>query len=422
MYALSRHCRLCQGIILATLLLLSGFLSPSNALAQQLDILLKGGRVIDPRNGIDSVLDVGIADGRIAEVASNIPEERSDLVVDVDGMYVTPGLIDTHVHVFHRGAARAIKPDVFTFRSGVTTVVDGGTSGWRNFPQLKEEVIDVARTRVLVFLSIVGVGSAYYPTESRIATQNVADMDPVLAAFRAEEFEEIVGFKAQHYQGPDFTPVERAVDAGNRAGLPVMVDFGSHNPPLSLETLLMEKLRPGDIYTHTYYSSRGREGPVDEAGQVKPFIFAAKERGLRFSVGHGGGGFQYAQAVPAIEQGFLPDVIDTDTHIRSVNGGMKDMTNLMSKFLALGLSVQDVILRTTWNPAKIIQREDLGHLSVGAEADVAVFSLREGDFGFMDAREIRLPGTRKFEAELTIRAGRIVWDLNGIAALNTEMQ
>ncbi len=385
--------------------------------AQEFTILLKGGHVIDPRNGIDGPMDVAITGDRIAAVGADIPPQDAQRVIDVAGFYVTPGIIDMHAHVFHRGAARAIKPDVFTFRSGVTTVVDGGTSGWRNFPQLKEEVVDVAQTRVLAFLSIVGVGSAYYPTESRITTQNVADMDPALAAFRAEEFPDIiVGIKAQHFEGPDYTPVERAVDAGNRAGLPVMVDFGGHDPPLSLETLLMEKLRPGDIYTHAYYSSRTREGPVDSQGRVKPYIFAAKQRGILFNVGHGGGGFQWDQAVPAIEQGLLPDVIDTDTHITSVNGGMKDMANLMSKFLSLGMSLRDVILRTTWNPAKIMQREDIGHLSVGAEADVAVFNLREGSFGFLDARGQRRPGTQKLEAELTLRAGRVVWDLNGLAA------
>jgi dihydroorotase len=402
--------------VAACLALLACVTAPPTAVAQQIDLLLKGGHVIDPRNGIDEPRDVAIAGGRILEVAPNIALARARRVVDVSGLYVTPGIIDMHAHVFHQEAARAIKPDVFTFRSGITTVVDGGTSGWRNFPLLKEQTIDAAATRVLAFISIVGVGSAY-PTTSRITTQNVADMDAVLTAFRVREYPDIiVGVKAQHYEGPDFTPVDRAVEAGTRANVPVMVDFGGHDPPLSLRTLLLEKLRPGDIYTHTYYSARTREGPVDPNGSVKPYISDAQRRGILFAVGHGGGGFQWVQAVPAFRQGFVPDIIDTDTHTTSVNGGMKDMANLMSKFLSLDMPLPDVILRTTWNPARAIKREDLGHLSAGAEADVAVFRLHEGNFGFMDARGTVRPGSKKLEAELTVRAGRIVWDLNGIAA------
>jgi dihydroorotase len=410
-----RNCRVFAGARLVVFL--ACLLSAPEARAQQIDLLLKGGHLIDPRNVIDGAMDVAIGGGRILQVAPEISPDAARRVVDVTGLFVTPGIIDMHVHVFHQEAARAIKPDVFTFRSGVTTVVDGGTAGWRNFPLLKEQTIDVSSTRVLAFISIVGVGSAY-PTQSRITTQNVADMDPVLTAFRIREYPNIiVGVKAQHFEGPDYTPVDRAVEAGNRANVPVMVDFGGHDPPLSLEKLLLERLRPGDIYTHTYYSAGTREGPVDASGQVKPYIFDAQRRGVLFAVGHGGGGFQWVQAVPAFQQGFFPDIIDSDTHTMSVNGGMKDMANLMSKFLSLDMPLQEVVLRNTWNPAKAIQRDDLGHLSPGAEADVAVFRLREGDFGFMDARGTVRPGRKKLETELTIRAGRVVWDLNGIAAL-----
>lgn len=376
--------------------------------AQGIDILLKGGHVIDPRNGIDGPMDVAIAGDRIVQVAADIPAAGADQVVDVSGLYVTPGLIDMHAHVFYREAARAIKPDVFTFRNGVTTVVDAGTSGWRNFPQMKEESIDISRTRVLAFLSITGVGSSYYPTESRIETQNVGDMDPVLTAFRVREFPDIiVGIKAQHYQGTDYIPEERAVIAAEMAGgVPVMYDYGGRR---SLEHLFRNIMRPGDIYTHTYTN-----------GRVWPLMAEAKAKGILFSVGHGGGGFQWENAIPGIRAGNLPDVIDTDTHMRSINDGMKDMTNLMSKFLAVGMSFQDVILRTTWNPAQAMKREDLGHLSVGSEADVAVFSVRDGQFGFIDAGGTRYPGTQRVDAELTIRAGDIVWDLNGLAAPGYE--
>jgi dihydroorotase len=155
---------------------------------------------------------------------------------------------------------------------------------------------------------------------------------------------------------------------------------------------------------------------VDEDGNVKPFIFEAQKRGIKFDVGHGGGAFSWRQAIPSIKQGFLPDVISSDLHAESMNTGFKDMANLLSKFLNMGLTLQEVILRATWNPAMVIKREDLGHLGIGAEADVAVFNLREGDFGFMDIRRTKLMGKRKLEAELTLRAGRIVWDLNGLSA------
>lgn len=187
----------------------------------------------------------------------------------------------------------------------------------------------------------------------------------------------------------------------------------------------MQHLRPGDIFTHTYsYGPSNRETVVDEEGKVKPFIFEAQKRGINFDVGHGGGAFSWRQAIPSIQQGFYPDVISSDLHTQSMNSGFKDMANLLSKFLSMGLSLQEVVLRSTWNPATVIKREDLGHLSIGAEADVAVFNLREGDFGFMDIRKTKHKGSHKLEAELTLRAGRIVWDLNGISAplWETELQ
>lgn len=387
--------------------------------AQDFDLLLKGGHVIDPRNDRNEQLDVAVQDGKVARVAADIPAESARQVVDVSGLYVTPGLIDLHVHVFHgtddayiANSYVSVPPDGFTFRAGVTTVVDAGSSGWKNFRRFKEQTIDRAQTRVLAFLNIVGVGMV-----GRLEEQDVMDMNPVQTAHMIERLfpEHIVGIKAAHYWG-DFTQVERAVEAGKRANVPVMVDFGEHDPPLSLETLFMEKLRPGDIFTHTFSHVNGREAVVDDGGRVKPFVFRARERGIIFDTGHGGGSFVWHQAVPAVEQGFCPDVISTDLHTQSMNGGMKDMTNTMSKFLNIGLSLPDIIARSTWNPARIIRREDLGHLSEGAEADVAVFHIRDGDFGFIDTRGRMKKGSRRLEALLTLRAGDVVWDLNGIAA------
>jgi dihydroorotase len=195
-----------------------------------------------------------------------------------------------------------------------------------------------------------------------------------------------------------------------------MIDFGGSNPELALDKLFLEKLRPGDIFTHAYAHVNGRTPIVDENGKVRDYVFKAQKRGIVFDVGHGGGSFLFEQAVPAIKQGLKPDVISTDLHTGSMNGGMKSLNNVMSKFLNMGLTVQEVLAATTSRPAKYIQRKDLGHLSVGAEADVVIHNLRKGDFGFIDVQGKRMRGDQKLECELTLRAGKIVYDLNGLAS------
>jgi dihydroorotase len=388
-------------------------------LAQPSDLLLRGGRLLDFKNGVDAVRDVAIAGGKIVEVAERIDESQAARTVDARGFLVVPGLVDLHAHVFfgtepnadYSNGYNALPPDGFTFRSCVTTVVDTGGSGWRNFPQFKGQVIDRSQTRVLALLNIVGSGMKGGPVE-----QNLLDMDPKLTALRAREFPEIVvGVKVAHYRGSEWDPVDRAVEAGRQAGIPVMVDFGSHDPPLSLEDLLLTHLRPGDILTHTYAQVEGRIAVVDAAGRLQPFVRKARERGIVFDVGHGGGSFVFGQARAAMEQGFPPDTISTDLHRTSMNAGMKDMLNVMSKLVALGMSVEDAVRAATSSAARAIHRDDLGHLGVGAEADIAVLSVREGDFGFLDVLGGRHEGQKKLECELTLRAGTVVWDLNGVA-------
>ena len=306
----------------------------------------------------------------------------------------------------------ALPPDGFSFRSGVTTLVDVGGAGWRNFRTFKEQTIDRSKTRVLSFLNIVGTGMKGGAIE-----QNVNDMDSKLTAMVAKQFpEHIVGVKLAHYSGFDWTPTERAVEAGKLADIPVMIDFGGSQPELSLETLFMEKLRSGDIFTHAYAHVNGRIPLVNEQGKVEDFAWAAQKRGIIFDVGHGGGSFLFEQVVPAMKQGFKPNTISTDFHTGSMNGGMKDISNVMSKFLNMDMSLAEVIATTTWNSAKAIKREDLGHLSVGAVADITILNLREGNFGFIDTKRKRMKGTKKLECELTIRDGNVVYDLNGLAA------
>ena len=403
-------------------LLLCFLFGSGRTLAQEIELLLKGGHVIDPKNGIDSPMDVAISAGKIVRVAANIPAASAKKVVDVKGLYITPGLIDMHAHVFSGNTPDAyiadgftsLPPDGFTFRTGVTTVVDAGSSGWRNFRKFKAQTIDKSQTRVLAFLNIVGTGMA-----SRFEEQDQTDMNPVMTANMIKKLfpAYIVGIKSAHYWG-DYAQVEKAVKAGKLADVPVMVDFGEHRPPLSIEKLFKDYLRPGDIFTHTFANGGAdRETVVDEKGKVKPFVFEAQKRGLIFDVGHGGGAFSWIQAIPAFQQGFKPNVISTDLHTDSMNGGMKGLDNVISKFLAMGMSLPDAILRVTWNPAQVIKRPELGSLSVGSEADVAVFNLRKGSFGYLDVRRLRLHGDKKLEAELTVRAGRIVWDLNGISGV-----
>jgi len=378
------------------------------------DLLLQGGHVIDPKNNISAAKDVAIRDGKIAAVSDHIDPMQAFKVVDVRGLYVTPGLVDIHVHVYagtgepgSYAGDNSLYPDGFTLRVGVTTVADAGCSGYRNFQDFKQRIIDRSSTRVLAFLNIVGHGMRGPKYEN-----DLSDMEAKPAADTALRYKGIiVGIKTAHYSGPEWTPVEHAVEAGTLANIPVMVDFGANRPERPMSELVTRKLRPGDIYTHMYSGLRNEQ---DSSGDVNPAMWEARKRGVIFDVGHGGGSFAWRIAVPAIKEKFLPDSISTDLHVASMNSGMKDMLNVMSKFLAMGLSVDEVVARSTWNPAREIHREELGNLSVGAPADVAVLRVEQGQFGFTDMYGARLRGDRKFTCELTLRDGKVVYDLNGI--------
>lgn len=396
---------------------------PSIVFSQQYDLLLKGGHLIDAKNEVNSQLDIAVEGDVIARVERNIPESHAEQVIDVSGLYVVPGLVDIHAHVFHgtdqdrylSNSYYAVEPDSYSFKYGVTTMVDVGGAGWKNFEQFKKQTIDNSQTRVLSFLNIIGEGMKGGHFE-----QNLNDMDPKMTALVARQNSEfVVGLKIAHYRGHDWEPIDRIIKAGEMADVPVMVDFGSADPPLSLETLVMEKFRPGDIYTHTYGGGGdGRQAIVDENGDLRKGMLEAQQRGVIFDVGHGGASFRFNHAIPALEQGFKPNTISTDLHQGSANAGMKNMLNVMSKFLNMGLPLQEVIHKSTWIPAQVIKREDLGHLTEGAEADIAVLSLKEGKFGFVEARppSLKMEGSQMLESELTIRAGNIVWDLNGLSA------
>ncbi len=377
------------------------------------DMLLKGGHLVDPKNGVSAVRDVAIRGGRVVAVGEAIDPGRSFKVIECRGLYVTPGLIDLHVHVFagtnepgSYAGDNSVYPDGYTFRSGVTTVVDAGCAGWRNFETFRNTVIDRARTRVLALANIVGHGMRGGAIE-----QDLSDMEAAPTAALAKDHSDvIVGVKTAHYAGPEWEPVEEAVRAGEIAGIPVMVDFGTGRPERPIETLLGEKLRAGDIYTHCFSGNR-RE--LLEDGTPNPALFVGRDRGVKFDVGHGGGSFKWSVAAKCLEAGFPPDTISTDLHIGSMNAGMQSQTSTMSKFLALGESLDEVILQSTWAPAREIGREELGHLTAGATADIAILRKESGEFGFVDSFGARQDGTERLVCEMTLKEGRLVWDLNG---------
>jgi dihydroorotase len=406
-----------KNIVTALAVVASIAVTPIVGAAQTYDLLLQGGHLIDPRNDISGVRDVAIAAGKIAAVASKIDAAGIAKVIDARGLIVTPGLVDIHTHVYagtgEKGSYagdNSVYPDLPALRSGVTTVVDAGGSGWRNFEDFKQRIIDRAKTRVLAFLNIVGHGMRGGKFE-----QDLQDMAAQPTADMARRYPGIIiGIKTAHYSGPEWAPVERAVEAGTLTMLPVMVDFGSRKPERPLSELVTSKLRAGDIYTHMYSGLRGEQDP---SGKVNAALWEGRKRGVLFDVGHGGTSFAWRIAVPAVKEGFLPDVISTDMHVASMSGGMKDLPNVMSKFLALGMPLEDVVRRTTWNAARAIRQDALGHVSVGADADVAVWRIEKGTFGFIDGQGTRLNGSQRIAAELTLRGGRVVYDLNGLAAV-----
>ena len=330
---------------------------------------------------------------------------------------MTPGLIDIHVHVYAGTGERnsyagdnSVPPDGFTFRVGVTTVVDAGCSGWRNFEDFKDRIIDRSKTRVFAMLNIVGSGMRGGAFE-----QNMADMDGAATAEMALKYPQtIVGIKTAHFNGPEWTPVEQAVLAGTKANIPVMVDFGTDRPQRPIYDLMTQKLRPRDIYTHMYSGLRQEQDPIT-LGPSRAFI-EGRKRGIYFDVGQGGGSFKWSLAVPMIKAGFIPDSISTDLHVTSMNSAMKDELNVADKIMAIGVPLKEVVAEMTSHPAREIRHEELGNLSEGAIADVAVLRLETGKFGFTDMQNTRLDGKQKLLCELTIKDGRIVYDSNGMSA------
>jgi dihydroorotase len=414
----------------ASLVIILGM--PANTLAQtpRYDLLLKGGHVIDPANHVDAVTDVAVSKDKIAAVEKEISASQAEKVVDASGLYVTPGLIDIHVHIGHGGApldwftpeGRAHTapygiPADLALQAGVTTIVDAGSSGAETFLLEKQEVIDHAKVRVLAFLNIVANGM------QGGLEQTVDQMDAKRCAETIKKYPDIiVGVKTAHYwtEEPwdaEHTPwaaVDKAEECGTAANVPVMFDFWPR-PDRSYAELILKKMRPGDIHTHVF----AQQFPILlPDGKINPILAEARARGVIFDVGHGAGSFWFRNAVPAVKQGFIPDSMSTDLH--TGNFTVLSLTEVMSKFLAMGVPLEDIIRRSTVNPAQEIHRPELGTLSVGKEADIAVLEQLNGSFGYVDCGFARMDGKVKLVARMTVRAGRIVWDPSGLSMVEWE--
>ena len=364
-------------------------------------LLLCGGHVIDPRNGVDGPADVAVVDGLIHAVGPGLGFE-ADKRVDVSGLCVTPGLIDIHVHVYG-GYGGWMFPDPHSLPNGVTTVVDTGGSGWQDLDDFVATIIQPASTRVLALVNIVGAGMTGAPE------QDVREMEPGPCAEAVRRHaEHCVGTKSAHFGGPGWESAGGAIEAARLSDSIAMIDFAPQ-PTRSYRELL-ERMSPGDIHTHLYAAHIPL---LDDESRVNGYVREARERGVLFDTGHGNGSFWFRIAVAAMEQGFPPDTISTDLHKASRMLPNATMPVTMSKYLALGMPLQEVVDRSTRKAAEAIRRPELGHLTPGSEADLAVFAVHEGDFGFVDSGRARMDGRRRLECELTLRAGRIVWDLNG---------
>ena len=369
------------------------------------DLLLKGGHVIDPLNGIDGPMDVAVSGIKIAAVAPDIPSSAAARVADVSGCYVTPGLIDLHAHAW--GSVAAMFPDEMCLPYGVTTMLDAGGSGWRNFDEFRTKRIVPAVTRVFALLNIVGAGMAGDDAE-----QNVSDMDAsAIAEAILARRDIVVGIKTAHFRGPGWENVDRAIEAAERSGTFVMVDQNAVETRTTDK--LLEKLRPGDVATHCFAWNKPIIG---NDGLVKPHFRAARDRGVQFDVGSGNNSFSFSMAKPSIEQGFLPDTISTDTRRKSLLSTFATMPEIMTKLLAIGMSLNDVVERSTVGPARQLGHPELGSLSVGADADIAVLELSKGDFGLTDGGRTGfrvMRSDQRLVPQMTVREGVVVWDLNG---------
>lgn len=348
-----------------------------------MDLILAGGTLFDPASAISGRFDIGFQNGRVAEVAPRINPEKAKEVIDVTGKRVVPGLIDMHSHVYHGGTSLGVCADHIAHRSGVTTFVDAGSAGAGNYAGFHDHVIKPSRCRILAFLNISFAG--IYGFDLGVGEcVDIKLLDPDQAREKALEYvDEIIGVKVRVGRVTSGehgdNPVKIAKQAADRLHKPLMshIDY----PPPTLEEVL-QCLGKGDILTHCFRPFPN--SPVTEQGAIINEVRAARERGVVFDVGHGRGSFGFGSATKMLEQGFEPDVISSDVHSLSIQGPAHSLLHVMSKFMALGMSFETVIEKTTVAPARAIDQTDLGHLGVGARGDVTILDLEKGSFDFFD--------------------------------------
>ena len=370
------------------------------------DLILKGGRVIDPSQNLDQVTDVAFSGGKVAKVGSGLEAGGAD-VRDVSGFIVSPGLIDLHTHVYWGGTSLGIDAEEFCRTSGVTTAVDTGSAGPGNWPGFRKHVIEPSQVRILAYLHVSFAG--IYGFDRRVHVGESEDMRlmaPIDAAEVADANRDlIVGIKVRvgrHASGDQGTaPLDVALQVADEVGMPLMAHID--HPPPSYEEVI-DRLRPGDVLTHAFRPFPN--APCTAQGTVKQAVLQARKRGVLFDIGHGMGSFSFKTARAMLANGFYPDTISSDVHQLCINGPAFDQVTTLSKFLCLGMELPEVIRRTTVNAAMALKRPELGSLKPGSAGDATILSVREGKFDYVDVNGEHMTGDRKIFSEATVIGGR----------------
>jgi dihydroorotase len=378
------------------------------------DLIIRGGRVIDKTQGLDAILDVAIDGHRITAVGTNLEADGVRQVVDATGLIVTPGLVDLHTHGFWGVPPLGIEPDPHFLRRGVTTAVDAGSAGASTFPAFRRYIIDVSATRIVALLNISQIGMARDRGDPDQVVGELEDLrwarvDRAIEIARAHA-DVIVGIKVRlsaGIVGPGaddcVEALRRSREAAEAIGKPVMAHIGGTPAPLDQ---LLPMMSAGDIVTHVFHG--GQEGVLDERGRVRTSVLHAVDRGVGFDVGHGAGSFSFGVARRGLEQGLIPATISSDLHAYNVDGPVYDLVTTASKFLHLGMPLEDVLPRITAAPARAIGMLDrVGTLAPGAEADVTLLRMAEGEFQLSDARRQVETASRRLEAVSVVRAGQV---------------